>query len=163
MPPPRPYPGIELSRGVTLSSELRADALKNYLEVYTPTPSKTPTDTSTPTPRPTSTITPTPTVTSTSTRTPTPTRTRTPTVRPQHLKLPGMVKITIPFIQVSNSLLCQIGKTDYTPPPTDSRPDRRSRHDSRPRRLFGVVSGSVTPFDFRSAMISSTSSSERVL
>ena len=70
---------LDYPEGVT-SSELRADALKNYLEVYTPTPSKTPTDTSTPTPRPTSTITPTPTVTSTSTRTPTPTRTRTPTV-----------------------------------------------------------------------------------
>jgi tetratricopeptide (TPR) repeat protein len=55
-----------------VSTEMREEALKNYLEIYTPTPSMTPTITSTPTPGPTSTITRTPTRTPTKTLTPTP-------------------------------------------------------------------------------------------
>jgi tetratricopeptide (TPR) repeat protein len=55
-----------------VSPEMREEAMKNYLEIYTPTPSKTPTVTSTPTPGPTFTITRTPTRTPTHTLTPTP-------------------------------------------------------------------------------------------
>ncbi len=55
-----------------VSPELRAEALKNYLEIYTPTPGPTSTITSTPTPGPTSMITRTPTLTPTHTLTPTP-------------------------------------------------------------------------------------------
>jgi tetratricopeptide (TPR) repeat protein len=46
-----------------VAPEMRAEALKNYLEIYTPTPGPTETFTSTPTETPTSTLTPTPTPT----------------------------------------------------------------------------------------------------
>jgi tetratricopeptide (TPR) repeat protein len=56
---------LEFPEGV-VSQEMRDEALKYYLEIYTPTPGPTSTPTSTPT------ITPTPTETSTPSRTPTP-------------------------------------------------------------------------------------------
>jgi tetratricopeptide (TPR) repeat protein len=53
---------LEFPEGV-VDPEMRAEALKNYLEIYTPTPGPTATFTPTPTETPTSTITPTPTAT----------------------------------------------------------------------------------------------------
>ena len=67
-----------------VTADMRAEALKNYLEIYTATPTmtSTPTQTFTPSLTPTRTSTPTksltPTRTSTSTKTPTPSRTPTP-------------------------------------------------------------------------------------
>jgi hypothetical protein len=69
---------LEFPEGV-VAPEMRAEALKNYLEIYTPTPGPTETFTPTPTETPTSTLTPTPSPTLKATATPKPSATVKPT------------------------------------------------------------------------------------